>query len=125
MEGEFQRTTTEDGCHRDARPGAGVRQDEALCAAGGEVGEDVEHTHGGDLSLLARRLLSCWSPPAESSRSPNRPPENPMARSLNVKHEEKLGTSPLLNTFLALAVAWMAVGAFLSNLAEAAPAVTP
>ncbi len=48
-----------------------------------------------------------------------------MARSLNVKHEEKLGTSPLLNTFLVLAFAWMAVGAFISNLAEAAPAVTP
>ncbi|MBM4367675.1 MAG: hypothetical protein FJ102_15795 [Deltaproteobacteria bacterium] len=44
-----------------------------------------------------------------------------MARSLNVKHEEKLGTSPLLNFFLLLAVGWMAVGALVSSMADAAP----
>jgi hypothetical protein len=48
-----------------------------------------------------------------------------MARSLNVKHEEKLGTSPLLNMFLLLAVGWMAAGAFIANLADAAPVVSP
>jgi hypothetical protein len=41
-----------------------------------------------------------------------------MARSLNVKHEEKLGTSSLMNTFLALAAGWMIMGAFVANLAE-------
>ena len=44
-----------------------------------------------------------------------------MARSLHVKHEEKLGTSPLLNTFLVLAVGWMMIGAFLASAADAAP----
>ncbi len=44
-----------------------------------------------------------------------------MARSLNVKHEEKLGTSPLLNLFLLVAIGWMGIGAFLSNAADAAP----
>ena len=48
-----------------------------------------------------------------------------MARSLHVKHDEKLGTSPLLNTFLVLAVGWMMVGAFVANLADAAPLVSP
>lgn len=47
-----------------------------------------------------------------------------MARSLNVKHEEKLGTSPLMNAFLALALGWMVLGAFLANLGEA-PVITP
>ena len=57
--------------------------------------------------------------------SPLRSPEVPMARSLHVKHEEKLGTSPLLNTFLVLAVGWMMIGAFLASAADAAPAITP
>lgn len=38
-----------------------------------------------------------------------------MARSLQVKHEEKLGSSPLLNTFLVLAVGWMVLGVVLSS----------
>lgn len=48
-----------------------------------------------------------------------------MARSLNVKHQENPGTSPLMNTFLVLALGWMMFGAFVSNLADAAPAVGP
>lgn len=48
-----------------------------------------------------------------------------MARSLNVKHEEKPGTSPLMNAFLALAVGWMALGAFLSTLGESGAVGTP
>lgn len=47
-----------------------------------------------------------------------------MARSLNVKHEEKLGTSSLMNAFLVLALGWMVAGAFLANLADT-PVVTP
>jgi hypothetical protein len=43
-----------------------------------------------------------------------------MARSLTVKHEEKLGTSPLLNLFLFVALAWMVLGAVLSSSADAA-----
>lgn len=43
-----------------------------------------------------------------------------MARSLTVKHEEKPGSSALLNLFLALALGWMAVGAWLSSVADAA-----
>lgn len=43
-----------------------------------------------------------------------------MARSLVVKHEEKLGTSSLLNSFLLLALGWMAVGAVLASMANAA-----
>jgi hypothetical protein len=42
-----------------------------------------------------------------------------MARSLTVKHEEKLGTSPLLNAFLVLALAWMFGGALIANAAPA------
>lgn len=42
-----------------------------------------------------------------------------MARSLHVKHDEKLGTSPLLNAFLFLAVGWMVLGAWLSSSASA------
>jgi hypothetical protein len=37
-----------------------------------------------------------------------------MARSLTVKHEEKLGTSPLLNAFLVLALGWMAAAVLLA-----------
>ena len=43
-----------------------------------------------------------------------------MARSLVVKHEEKLGTSSLLNSFLLLALGWMVVGAVLASMANAA-----
>jgi hypothetical protein len=49
-----------------------------------------------------------------------------MARSLVVKHEEKLGTSPLLNGFLFLALAWMIGGAVVTSLMDGsapAPAV--
>ena len=48
-----------------------------------------------------------------------------MARSLFVKHEEKLATSPLLNAFLLLAVAWMVGGAVVATLGDtvAAPEV--
>ena len=42
-----------------------------------------------------------------------------MARSLVVKHEEKLETSPLLNTFLVLALGWMVGGAILSSMGDA------
>jgi hypothetical protein len=42
-----------------------------------------------------------------------------MARSLTVKHEEKLQTSSLLNAFLFLAFAWMIAGAFFASTAEA------
>ena len=44
-----------------------------------------------------------------------------MARSLVVKHEEKIGTSSLLNSFLVLAFGWMIVGAVLASMANAAP----
>ncbi len=46
-----------------------------------------------------------------------------MARSNTVKHEEKLATSPLFNFFLLLAVGWMAVGALVAGMADAAPIV--
>jgi hypothetical protein len=42
-----------------------------------------------------------------------------MARSLVVKHEEKLGTSSLLNSFLLLALGWMVAGAVLAWMGEA------
>jgi hypothetical protein len=48
-----------------------------------------------------------------------------MARSLVVKHEEKLGTSPLLNTFLVLALGWMVAGAILASMADGAPVSSP
>jgi hypothetical protein len=47
-----------------------------------------------------------------------------MARSLVVKHEEKLGTSPLLNAFLLLALCWMAAGALLASGGDSAPNVS-
>lgn len=47
-----------------------------------------------------------------------------MARSLVVKHEEKPGTSPLFNSFLILALAWMVGGAILASAADAAPVDT-
>jgi hypothetical protein len=40
-----------------------------------------------------------------------------MARSLVVKHEEKLGTSPLLTSFIVLALGWMIGGALLASAA--------
>ena len=43
-----------------------------------------------------------------------------MARSLTVKHEEKPGTSPLLNLFLAVALGWMVLGAMLSSSTDVA-----
>lgn len=43
-----------------------------------------------------------------------------MARSLTVKHEEKPGTSSLLNSFLLLALGWMVLGAVLASMANAA-----
>jgi hypothetical protein len=48
-----------------------------------------------------------------------------MARSLVVKHDEKPGTSSLLNSFFLLALAWMVAGAVLASLANAAPTEAP
>jgi hypothetical protein len=48
-----------------------------------------------------------------------------MARSLVVKHEEKLGTSALFNTFLVLALGWMIGGAVLASLGDAPPVASP
>ncbi len=46
-----------------------------------------------------------------------------MARSLVVKHEEKVGTSSLLNAFLLIALAWMVGGAVMASTGEgSAPA---
>lgn len=45
-----------------------------------------------------------------------------MARSLTVKHEEKLGTSSLLNAFLLLTLAWMAAGAVFAGMNDAVAA---
>lgn len=45
-------------------------------------------------------------------------PVDPMARSLVVKHEEKPGTSALLNSFLFLALGWMVAGAVLAWLGD-------
>ena len=44
-----------------------------------------------------------------------------MARSLVVKHEGKLGPSPLLNAFLVVALAWMVGGAILASLGDSSP----
>ena len=41
-----------------------------------------------------------------------------MARSLTVKHEETTGTSPLLNAFLLIALAWLIGAAFTANASE-------
>ena len=43
-----------------------------------------------------------------------------MARSLVVKHDEKPATSPLLTSFLVLALGWMLVGAVLASMAGGA-----
>jgi F0F1-type ATP synthase membrane subunit c/vacuolar-type H+-ATPase subunit K len=43
-----------------------------------------------------------------------------MARSLVVKHEEKLGTSPLLNAFLVVALGWMLTGVLVAYAADGA-----
>lgn len=48
-----------------------------------------------------------------------------MARSLVVKHEEKLATSPLLNAFLVLALGWMVAGALLASAGDPTPVVSP
>ena len=48
-----------------------------------------------------------------------------MARSLVVKHEEKLGTSPLLNAFLLLALGWMVAGALLASMGDGSSVVSP
>ena len=45
-----------------------------------------------------------------------------MARSLTVKHEEKLGTSSLLNSFLVVTLAWMVAGAIFASTTEASAA---
>lgn len=45
-----------------------------------------------------------------------------MARSLTVKHEEKLGTSSLLNSFLLVTFAWMIAGAVFAGSADASAA---
>jgi hypothetical protein len=48
-----------------------------------------------------------------------------MARSLTIKKEENPATSPLLNVFLLLAVAWMAVTAIVASTADAGTAPLP
>ena len=48
-----------------------------------------------------------------------------MARSLVVKHEENIGTSPLLNAFLVLALGWMIGGAVLASMGDAPPVAAP
>lgn len=74
--------------------------------------------------LLSARTLLLPSTALPLDTSPLSPlwSSNPMARSLTVKHEEKLGTSSLLNAFLFLAFAWMAGGALLASMNEAAAA---
>ena len=47
-----------------------------------------------------------------------------MARSMTVKHEEKLGTSPLFTAFLLLAFGWMAASAAFSATSDPATAPT-
>ena len=48
-----------------------------------------------------------------------------MARSLQVKHEEKAATSSLLNGFILVALAWLIGSALFSGAAESAtPALT-
>ena len=54
------------------------------------------------------------APPADVGA----PGEKNMARSLVVKHEEKVGTSSLLNAFLLIALAWMVGGAVLASTGE-------
>lgn len=54
------------------------------------------------------------APPADVGA----PGESKMARSLVVKHEEKVGTSSLLNAFLLIALAWMVGGAVLASTGE-------
>ncbi len=51
-----------------------------------------------------------------------------MARSLQVKHEEKAATSSLLNGFILVALAWLIGSALFSGAAESAttlPAAAP
>lgn len=45
-----------------------------------------------------------------------------MARSLTVKHEENIGTSSLLNSFLVVTLAWMIAGAVFAGTADASAA---
>ncbi len=42
-----------------------------------------------------------------------------MARSLTIKHEEQITTSPLLNLFLLLTFGWMVVTAIAASTADA------
>ena len=48
-----------------------------------------------------------------------------MARSLTIKHEEHVTTSPLLNLFLLLAFGWMVVTAIAASTADAGVADSP
>lgn len=48
-----------------------------------------------------------------------------MARSLTITKEENPRTSPLLNVFLLLAVAWMAVTAVVASTADAGTTPLP
>ena len=47
-----------------------------------------------------------------------------MARSLTIKHEETVSTSPLLNMFLLFAIAWMALSALVAT-GSTTPGATP
>ena len=48
-----------------------------------------------------------------------------MARSLTIKHEAQVTTSPLLNLFLLLAFGWMVVTAIAASTADAGVADPP
>ncbi len=48
-----------------------------------------------------------------------------MARSLTIKHEEKVTTSPLLNGFLLLAFGWLLVTAIVASTADAGVSSAP
>jgi hypothetical protein len=48
-----------------------------------------------------------------------------MARSLTIKHEEQVTTSPLLTVFLLLAFGWLVVTAIAASTADAGTAPAP
>jgi hypothetical protein len=94
-------------------------EDEPPGGAERQVAQDVKDLH------LARGLLEVALAQPGRNRTAGVAQRNPMARSLVVKHEEKLGTSPLLNTFLFLALGWMVAGAILASMADASPVSSP
>ncbi len=103
-------------------------QHQPLGAPARQIAKDVQHSH--EAQPLARVLLNVLTllPLSRACARDTSPLLSfrslpIMARSLTVKHEEKLGTSSLLNAFLFLTFAWMAAGAFFASMsdAEAAP----